>query len=125
MHDAIRQRELEAGVPRRVVRALAAYGGANDDVLWAALFVLAVLVRDGSSVLGSAAGAVARAGGLEVRCGGGWGEGGRSRRPFMQRWGLRVPLLATGAAAQLGGVPGSAEASPRRAGWIAAARVQP
>jgi hypothetical protein len=69
VHDAIRQRELEAAVPWRVVRALASYGGANDDVLWAALFVLAVLIRDSSSVFASAAAAVARAGGLEVR---GW-----------------------------------------------------
>ncbi|GBF89177.1 hypothetical protein Rsub_01894 [Raphidocelis subcapitata] len=66
VHDAIRQRELEAAVPWRVVRALASYGGANDDVLWAALFVLAVLIRDSSSVFASAAAAVARAGGLEI-----------------------------------------------------------
>jgi hypothetical protein len=67
VHDAIRQRELEEGVPSRVVGALAAYGGDSDDVLWAALFVLAVLIRDNSAVFGAAAVAVARAGGLQVR----------------------------------------------------------
>jgi len=65
---------LEESVPWRVVRALAASGGGNDDVLWAALFVLAVLVRDNSAVFGSAAAAVARAGGLEV-CSAGVGFG--------------------------------------------------
>jgi hypothetical protein len=85
VHDAIRQRELEAAAPWRVVRALAAHGGANDDVLWAALFVLAVLVRESSSVFEPAAAAVAAVRGLEVRGrgaaaagGGGSGSGGGS-----------------------------------------------
>jgi hypothetical protein len=50
VHDAIRQRELEVGVPKRVKFALTAFGSINDDVLWAALFVLAVLVRDSSTL---------------------------------------------------------------------------
>jgi hypothetical protein len=45
---------------------LARHGAGSDDVLWAALFVLAVLIRDSSAVFGPAAAAVARAGGLEV-----------------------------------------------------------
>ena len=50
VHDAIRQRELEVGVPKRVKFALTTFGSVNDDVLWAALFVLAVLVRDSSTL---------------------------------------------------------------------------
>lgn len=53
-------------MPARVARVLGAYGGASDDVLWAALFVLAVLVRDSSSIYPRALGAVARAGVLPV-----------------------------------------------------------
>lgn len=66
VHDAIRQRELEASVPQRVARALATYGADNEDILWAGLFVLAVLVRDGSPVYASATHSVSRAGLLAV-----------------------------------------------------------
>jgi hypothetical protein len=66
VHDAIRIRELEASVPRRVVAALRQHGTSNDDVLWAALFVLAVLVRDNSCVFDRAKGALAWAGVLRV-----------------------------------------------------------
>ncbi|WIA29098.1 hypothetical protein OEZ86_011609 [Tetradesmus obliquus] len=66
VHDAIRIRELEASVPRRVVAALRQHGTSNDDVLWAALFVLAVLVRDNSCVFERAKGALAWAGVLRV-----------------------------------------------------------
>lgn len=66
VHNAVRIRELEAAVPTRVVTALRQHGTSNDDVLWAALFVLAVLVRDNSCVFGRAAGALARAGVLKV-----------------------------------------------------------
>lgn len=66
VHDAIRQRELEEHVPKRVVNALAAFGSGNDDVLWAALFVLAVLVKDTSAMYGRATVAVARSGLLAV-----------------------------------------------------------
>lgn len=67
VHDAIRIRELEASVPCRVVAALRQHGTSNDDVLWAALFVLAVLVRDNSCVFERAKGALAWAGVLRVR----------------------------------------------------------
>jgi hypothetical protein len=66
VHDAIRIRELEAAVPRRVVAALHQHGTSNDDVLWAALFVLAVLVRDNSCVFERAKGALAWAGVMRV-----------------------------------------------------------
>ena len=66
MHDAVRIRELEASVPRRVVAALRQHGTSNDDVLWAALFVLAVLVRDNSCVFAQATVALVRAGVLRV-----------------------------------------------------------
>lgn len=66
VHDAVRIRELEACVPRRVVAALRQHGTSNDDVLWAALFLLAVLVRDNSSVFGWATRALAHAGVLKV-----------------------------------------------------------
>lgn len=67
VHDAVRIRELEAAVPRRVVTALKQHGTSNDDVLWAALFVLAVLVRDNSSVFDRATAALAHAGVLKVK----------------------------------------------------------
>ncbi len=50
VHDSIRQRQLEAGVPRRVAAALTLFTWANDDILWAALFVLAVMLRDSSTI---------------------------------------------------------------------------
>eukprot|EP00775_Hariotina_reticulata_P013734 gene13734-13855_t len=66
VHDAIRIRELEVSVPSRVSKALRLHGCTNDDVLWAALFVLAVLVRDSSAVFGHASAALAQAGILQV-----------------------------------------------------------
>eukprot|EP00878_Enallax_costatus_P017981 GHUV01018907.1.p2 GENE.GHUV01018907.1~~GHUV01018907.1.p2 ORF type:complete len:240 (+),score=114.87 GHUV01018907.1:1031-1750(+) len=66
VHDAIRIRELEAAVPKRVVAALRQHGTSNDDVLWAALFVLAVLVRDNSCVFGRATAVLAHVGVLKV-----------------------------------------------------------
>jgi hypothetical protein len=69
VHDAIRLRELEAAVPRRVVAALRQHGSSSDDVLWAALFVLAVLVRDNSCIFDRAKMALAWAGVLRVRSG--------------------------------------------------------
>ncbi len=50
VHDSIRQRQLEAGVPRRVAAALRLFTWTNDDILWAALFVLAVMLRDTSTI---------------------------------------------------------------------------
>ena len=66
MHDAVRIRQLESGVPRRVAAALRQHGTVNDDVLWAALFTLAVLVRDDSAVFGRAASALVAAGVFKV-----------------------------------------------------------
>ena len=47
MHDAVRQQQVEAGVPALIASALTAYEGQNEEVLWAALFSLAVLIREG------------------------------------------------------------------------------
>jgi hypothetical protein len=50
VHDSIRQRQLEAGVPSRVAAALRLFTWQNDDILWAALFVMAVMLRDSSTI---------------------------------------------------------------------------
>ncbi len=47
VHDAIRQQQLDAGVPALIAAALTKYKGQNEEVLWAALFSLAVLIREG------------------------------------------------------------------------------
>lgn len=47
VHDAIRYRQLSINAHREIARSLAIYGGESDEVLWAALFSLAVLVREG------------------------------------------------------------------------------
>jgi hypothetical protein len=47
VHDAIRHRQLSINAHREIARSLAIYGGESDEVLWAALFSLAVLVREG------------------------------------------------------------------------------
>jgi hypothetical protein len=60
-------RQLEVGVPRRVTAALRNHGIGNDDVLWAVLFMLAVLVRDDSVVYGRASQALIGAGVFKVR----------------------------------------------------------
>lgn len=62
----MRIRQLESGVPRRVATALSNHGVGNDDVLWAALFTLAVLVRDDSVVFARAASALVSAGIFKV-----------------------------------------------------------
>jgi hypothetical protein len=49
VHDAVRQKELEAGLTGCIAGALQRFHD-NDDVLWAALFCLAVLVRETSKV---------------------------------------------------------------------------
>jgi hypothetical protein len=67
VHDAVRIRQLETGVPRRVAAALRNHGTGNDDVLWAALFTLAVLVRDDSVVFARAASVLVAAGVFKVR----------------------------------------------------------
>jgi hypothetical protein len=66
VHDALRITQLEAGVPRRIGAALRQHGTDSDDVLWAALFTLAVLVRDESVVLTRAASALVAAGVFKV-----------------------------------------------------------
>ena len=48
MHDAIRQQQLDAQAPTLVAAALELHGAAQEEVLWAALFSLAVLVKEGS-----------------------------------------------------------------------------
>lgn len=49
VHDAIRQQQVEAGVPALIAAALTQYQGQHEEVLWAALFSLAVLIREGSN----------------------------------------------------------------------------
>lgn len=49
IHDAIRAMQLRAGVAGAVSRALAGHGRGSEEVLWAALFALAVLVREGGA----------------------------------------------------------------------------
>ena len=49
VHDAIRQQQVEAGVPALIAAALTRYQGQHEEVLWAALFSLAVLIREGSN----------------------------------------------------------------------------
>lgn len=49
MHDAIRRQQVEAGVPALIATALKSYQGQNEEVLWAALFSLAVLIKEGTS----------------------------------------------------------------------------
>lgn len=49
VHDAIRQQQVEAGVPALIAAALTRYQGQNEEVLWAALFSLAVLIREGGN----------------------------------------------------------------------------
>ncbi|KAK9817719.1 hypothetical protein WJX72_001212 [[Myrmecia] bisecta] len=62
VHDGIRQRQLEAAAPVQIAAALDMYGSRNEEVLWAALFSLAVLVREGSNPYRPATRAVAAAG---------------------------------------------------------------
>lgn len=66
MHDSIRQQQLAAGAPKDVARALRQYGAESDEVLWAALFALAVLVREGGNPYRPATRAVAAAGTLRI-----------------------------------------------------------
>jgi len=49
VHDTIRQQQVEAGVPALIAAALSRYQGQNEEVLWAALFSLAVLIREGGN----------------------------------------------------------------------------
>ena len=47
VHDAIRQQQVEAGVPKLIAAAMSRYQGNSEEVLWATLFSLAVLIREG------------------------------------------------------------------------------
>lgn len=47
MHDGIRQQQVEAGVPALIASSLKSYQRGQEEVLWAALFSLAVLIREG------------------------------------------------------------------------------
>ncbi len=49
MHDAIRVMQLRMGAAGAIARALQLHGHSSEEVLWAALFALAVLVREGSA----------------------------------------------------------------------------
>jgi hypothetical protein len=46
-HDQIRAKEVAEGAPEAIAAALHRFAS-NEEVLWAALFSLAVLVRDGN-----------------------------------------------------------------------------
>lgn len=62
MHDAIRQQQLAVGATGRILAALTDWSAENEEVLWAVLFSLAVLVRDGANPFQPAIRAVAAAG---------------------------------------------------------------
>ena len=62
VHDAIRQQQLAVGATGRILAALKEWGAENEEVLWAVLFSLAVLVRDGANPFQPAIRAVAAAG---------------------------------------------------------------
>ena len=62
VHDAIRQQQLAVGATGRILAAVKEWGAENEEVLWAVLFSLAVLVRDGANPFQPAIRAVAAAG---------------------------------------------------------------
>lgn len=62
VHDAIRQQQLAVGATGRILAALTEWSAENEEVLWAVLFSLAVLVRDGANPFQPAIRAVAAAG---------------------------------------------------------------
>lgn len=62
VHDAIRQQQLAVGATGRILESLKRWGEENEEVLWAVLFSLAVLVRDGANPYQPAIRAVAAAG---------------------------------------------------------------
>ena len=61
VHDAIRQQQLAVGATGRILAALRDWGSENEEILWAVLFSLAVLVRDGANPFQPAIRAVAAA----------------------------------------------------------------
>ncbi|CAL5227738.1 g10754 [Coccomyxa viridis] len=65
-HDHIRSMQLQIGVPKAIARALQQWGSSSDEVIWAALFALAVLVREGSTPHSPALRAIAAAGVLPI-----------------------------------------------------------
>ena len=62
VHDAIRQQQLAVGATGRILASLRDWGCENEEILWAVLFSLAVLVRDGANPFQPAIRAVAAAG---------------------------------------------------------------
>ncbi|CAK0751193.1 hypothetical protein CVIRNUC_002049 [Coccomyxa viridis] len=66
IHDTIRSMQLQIGVPRAIARALRRWGNSSDEVIWAALFALAVLVREGSTPHSPALRAIAACGMLPI-----------------------------------------------------------
>lgn len=53
VHDAIRRRQAAAGLPVLLSHVLRKHARDNDEALWACLFCLAVLIKDGSGSLRS------------------------------------------------------------------------
>lgn len=66
MHDAIRQQQLDWRTPDLVAAALELHGSSQEEVLWAALFSLAVLVKEGSRPFQPATRALLKAGMLQL-----------------------------------------------------------
>lgn len=66
MHDTIRERLLECGAHLRVAKSLRMFGADNDEVLWAGLFALATLARDGSRYFQKACSSLAQVGLLPI-----------------------------------------------------------
>lgn len=53
VHDAIRRRQAAAGLPVLLARVLQQHACGSDEALWACLFCLAVLIKDGSGSMRS------------------------------------------------------------------------
>ncbi|GMH36421.1 hypothetical protein BSKO_04289 [Bryopsis sp. KO-2023] len=66
MHDTIRGRLLESNAHHRVAKSLRVFGAENDEVLWAGLFALATLARDGSRFFQMACTSLAQVGLLPI-----------------------------------------------------------
>lgn len=66
LHDTIRERLLETSAHVRVTKSLKVFGADNDEVLWAGLFALATLARDGSKFFQRSCTALAKIGLLPI-----------------------------------------------------------
>ena len=49
LHDAICDRQMEAGMTKRIIAALRNFGSSNEEVFWGALFAMATLANESRS----------------------------------------------------------------------------